>query len=494
MQPSDDTPNMSLVKWPFYLADGICLLLALMIGMRHEGPLAYLAIFALAIAGAIFVMYPYVREFSARTRYQRIDLRNELEAQRAMLASIATDSQAASRGVLQLVEQMRQMLGTQMEDFKRFESRMGVLEEVYAQIDRASSELSQAIQREENEEISQLSEELETLRGEQSKNLKECLKLLKELPKTQPQAQAVDLSGVEERLTALMAAVETFAQKADAPARAPRASKKSSLMQKALAQSQDGEESPAVSRIIGGALAADGAQEEEQAQDEQDAEQDELVVEPEEVAYFEQAQQEMVAENAAQEADEAIEEDEDDSDLDEPLSEEISEEVFDKIPEPETQEEPQVESEPEPAPETEPEPQAEEQSSPEPEPESQPEPPAPVVDPMPGDDPLGALVESTPMRGKKSARKAKGSAVTSVSARILIGIGNKPYVRGNGPGLSADKGVPMEFVEIGLWRWSAPEGAALTDVRIYKNDQTPAKGESFDIEAGQDFETQPVFE
>ena len=39
----------------------------------------------------------------------------------------------------------------------------------------------------------------------------------------------------------------------------------------------------------------------------------------------------------------------------------------------------------------------------------------------------------------------------------MIGIGNKPYLRGEGPGLSWDEGVPMNFIEIGKWSWSPPQ-------------------------------------
>ncbi|NBR22078.1 MAG: hypothetical protein EBT88_17345, partial [Proteobacteria bacterium] len=50
-------------------------------------------------------------------------------------------------------------------------------------------------------------------------------------------------------------------------------------------------------------------------------------------------------------------------------------------------------------------------------------------------------------------RKAPGG-MTTVIAKVMIGIGNKPYVRGEGPGLSWEEGVPMNFLEIGKWAWS----------------------------------------
>ncbi|MGA2052767.1 MAG: hypothetical protein ABSH19_05585 [Opitutales bacterium] len=91
-------------------------------------------------------------------------------------------------------------------------------------------------------------------------------------------------------------------------------------------------------------------------------------------------------------------------------------------------------------------------------------------------------------------RSTKTEAAATLVARVLIGIGNKPYVRGDGPGLSHEKGVPMEFVEIGQWRWVAP--ASVTDaisVRILKNDEIPAIGGAVTLQPGQILEVNPEF-
>ena len=45
-------------------------------------------------------------------------------------------------------------------------------------------------------------------------------------------------------------------------------------------------------------------------------------------------------------------------------------------------------------------------------------------------------------------------------AKVKIGIGNKPFLRGEGPGLSWEEGVPMNFVEIGKWSWSPSDKEA----------------------------------
>lgn len=84
---------------------------------------------------------------------------------------------------------------------------------------------------------------------------------------------------------------------------------------------------------------------------------------------------------------------------------------------------------------------------------------------------LFALPESS---GK--ARKTS-KADTCVIVNSLIGIGNKPYLRGAGGGLSADKGVPMEYLEIGKWRYVFPPDSQFPiEFSVYKNDETSSDG------------------
>ncbi len=93
------------------------------------------------------------------------------------------------------------------------------------------------------------------------------------------------------------------------------------------------------------------------------------------------------------------------------------------------------------------------------------------------------LLEDLPASRLK-AKKA-GKEMSTLVAQLLIGIGNKPYVRGKGPGLSEEVGVPMEFLEIGKWQWVAPESSEQIVCQVYKNDETPAEGEPIVIEPGQ---------
>jgi hypothetical protein len=101
------------------------------------------------------------------------------------------------------------------------------------------------------------------------------------------------------------------------------------------------------------------------------------------------------------------------------------------------------ESQPTPAAETEPDP---EEIAPEPAPDSEPsEPAAPAL---------------------------SNDGYTRLVATAYIGIGNKLFIRGEGPGLRQDKGVPLQFVSIGKWRWESAELLFPAKVRLLKNDQT----------------------
>ena len=86
----------------------------------------------------------------------------------------------------------------------------------------------------------------------------------------------------------------------------------------------------------------------------------------------------------------------------------------------------------------------------------------------------------------EAAPSAAGSG-TALIVNLMIGIGNKPYVRGTGPGLSRDKGVPMSFLGIGRWQWISPDPEAPATVEVWKNDQSPM-GEALHLPGGEPVE------
>ena len=61
---------------------------------------------------------------------------------------------------------------------------------------------------------------------------------------------------------------------------------------------------------------------------------------------------------------------------------------------------------------------------------------------------------------------------TRLVVTSYVGIGNKLFIRGDGPGLRRDKGVPLQFIAIGKWRWESAELLFPATVKLYKNDRT----------------------
>ena len=81
----------------------------------------------------------------------------------------------------------------------------------------------------------------------------------------------------------------------------------------------------------------------------------------------------------------------------------------------------------------------------------------------------------------------------SLVAVVNVGIGNTPYVRGDGPGLSWTEGVPMKFLEIGKWEWSIENADEPAVIQIFKNDEISAFGEEVCVGLGERVEVHPKF-
>jgi hypothetical protein len=100
-----------------------------------------------------------------------------------------------------------------------------------------------------------------------------------------------------------------------------------------------------------------------------------------------------------------------------------------------------------------------------------------------------AAIESEPAaeEAAPAAPPVVTSEGTALVINLMIGIGNKPFVRGSGPGLSADHGIPMNFLGIGRWQWVCPQPDAPATVEVWKNDQSPL-GEPIHLSGGETVE------
>ncbi len=135
------------------------------------------------------------------------------------------------------------------------------------------------------------------------------------------------------------------------------------------------------------------------------------------------------------------------------------------------------------------------------------EPPAPAPEPeLASESPAAELAEPSVSassdvadaseavssdNGVESSTSSDGA--TRLLATAYIGIGNKLFIRGDGPGLSWDKGVPMQFVSIGKWGWFTHDASGPIHCKLYKNDETAAAIGDIVLEAGRHTEVTAVF-
>lgn len=122
---------------------------------------------------------------------------------------------------------------------------------------------------------------------------------------------------------------------------------------------------------------------------------------------------------------------------------------------------------------------------------------APSAKPVAKKAPAKAAPASTPAPkpAKKTAEKKPVPAtagLTVVVARIDLGFGNLLFLRGEGPGLSWDKGVPMDCVASDQWTWSTAAAARPFAYKVLINDERWSAGEDYVAEVGVENTISPV--
>ncbi len=115
--------------------------------------------------------------------------------------------------------------------------------------------------------------------------------------------------------------------------------------------------------------------------------------------------------------------------------------------------------------------------------------PSPEDETAESEDMFGDVVPS-PVKKRVRTKKSDSAVIASV----FIGIGNKPFVRGSGAGLNWDKGIAMEFVEIGKWQWIPPaELKEPVELQLFRNDEDVDSTGKYTLEPGQQLDLSPVF-
>lgn len=103
-------------------------------------------------------------------------------------------------------------------------------------------------------------------------------------------------------------------------------------------------------------------------------------------------------------------------------------------------------------------------------------PAAPKLDPV---SPVPAATIST-----APAEKKEGSSLTAITAKIDVGFGNALYIRGEGPGLSWNKGLPLKNTGADEWTISLPKSTRPIVFKFLLNDETWSAGSDFTADPG----------
>lgn len=130
--------------------------------------------------------------------------------------------------------------------------------------------------------------------------------------------------------------------------------------------------------------------------------------------------------------------------------------------------------------------------------------PTPVLaKPLPAAPPVKAAVPAPPVAPAvsaspvKSAITAKTPIVTAaapitIEAKIDVGFGNNLFVRGQGEGLSWERGIPLENVDSKTWRLTVPAKDKV-QFKLLINDAVWCKGEDLIAAPGKKVEVTPAF-
>jgi hypothetical protein len=106
-----------------------------------------------------------------------------------------------------------------------------------------------------------------------------------------------------------------------------------------------------------------------------------------------------------------------------------------------------------------------------------------------------AVAKKTPAATAKPAAKSiivTTSAPIVIEAKIDVGFGNTLFVRGQGDGLSWERGVQLENVDSKTWRLALPAKDKL-QFKLLLNDSIWAQGEDVIAAPGKKVEVTPAF-
>jgi hypothetical protein len=98
-----------------------------------------------------------------------------------------------------------------------------------------------------------------------------------------------------------------------------------------------------------------------------------------------------------------------------------------------------------------------------------------------------------PARKAPAKKPAVKTTRTTITAQIDVGFGNALYIRGEGPGLSWDKGLVMDCVADDQWIITISDATMPVVFKLLLNDITWCVGNDYVVEPGGSIALVPVF-
>lgn len=80
----------------------------------------------------------------------------------------------------------------------------------------------------------------------------------------------------------------------------------------------------------------------------------------------------------------------------------------------------------------------------------------------------------------------------TIEAKIDVGFGNALYLRGEGPGLDWNHGIPLVCVDGSTWKWSG-EASDKLKFKLLLNDTVWSQGQDLEARPGQRLQISPAF-
>jgi len=104
-----------------------------------------------------------------------------------------------------------------------------------------------------------------------------------------------------------------------------------------------------------------------------------------------------------------------------------------------------------------------------------------------------APAKKTP--AKKTTKKvaSKKPLTTTIIANVDVGFGNSLFIRGEGAGLSWDKGIELENISPYEWSYSTTAASDEVTFKFLINDEAWADGDNLTVVAGGTSVNSPVF-